>query len=147
MRSLSKALVVTVGLFFIGVFSSSVRANGNDKLIGSFTLAHPTQWNKAVLPAGDYTISVTRGLSDTNVLSVQGAKQGFSMFFLSQSACETCKKGELKVAVEHDNRVVTSMDLPGFHVNFSNRQSAAQREQLVKTPAASEQVAVHVAAN
>ena len=145
MRYLSKVFVVAVGLLTIGVLSSSVRAN--NVMIGTFTLAHPTQWNKAVLPAGDYTISVTRGLSDTNVLSVQGAKQGFSMFFLSQSACETCKKGELKVAVEHDNRVVTSMDLPGFHVNFSNRQSAAQREQLVKTPAASEQVAVHVAAN
>ena len=51
----------------------------------------------------------------------------------------------MKVAVQDDNRVVTSMDLPGFHVNFNNRQSAAQREQLVKTPAASEQVAVHVA--
>ena len=154
MRSLSKALVVTVGLFFIGVFSSSVRANelpkmvGNDKVMGSFTLAHPTQWNNTMLPAGDYTFSVNRGMADTNVLSVQGAKQGFTMFFSSQSACKTCTTTALRVAVQDDNRVVTSLDLPGFHVNFNNRQSAPeQREQLVRTPTMPQQIATRVAAN
>jgi hypothetical protein len=147
MRNLLKTFVVTVGLLFIGVLSSSVRANDNHKLIGSFTLSQPTQWNNAMLPAGDYTFSVTRSLEHPNVLSVHGAKQGFTMLFVSQSACETCRKGALKVAVQDDNRVVTSLDLPGFHLNFNNRQSASEREQLVKTPATSEQVAVHVATN
>jgi len=154
MRSLSKTFVVTVGLLLIGVLSSSVRANelpkmvGNDKVMGSFTLAHPTQWNNTMLPAGDYTFSVNRGMADTNVLSVQGAKQGFTMFFSSQSACKTCTTTALRVAVQDDNRVVTSLDLPGFHVNFNNHQSAHdQREQLVKTPTMPQQIATRVAAN
>src|ERR1700730_1353212 len=109
MRNLLKTVVVTVGLLYIGVLSSSVRANNNERLIGSFTLAHPTQWNNATLPAGDYTFSMTRGLGDTNVLSVHGSQQAFSMF-LPQSACETCRNAALKVAVQNDNRVVTSME-------------------------------------
>ncbi|MCU1343437.1 MAG: hypothetical protein JWN92_2860 [Candidatus Acidoferrum typicum] len=145
MRYLLKTFVVTVGLLLIGVLSSSVRAN--NMLIGSFTLAHATQWNNAMLPAGDYTFSVTRGQADTHVLSVHGAKQALSILIFAQSACETCRNGALKVAVQDDNRVVTSLDLPGFHLNFNNRQSTSEREQLVKTPATSEQVAVHVATN
>jgi hypothetical protein len=146
MRSLSKSFVVTVGLLLIGVLSSSVRAN--DSVIGSFTLPHPTQWNNAVLPAGNYTFSLTRGLGETKVLSVHGAQQDLKMVYVSPSACETCRKGALKVAVQNDNRVVTSLELPGFHVNFNNRHSVSEREeQLAKTPATSEQVAVHVATN
>jgi hypothetical protein len=154
MRYQSKVFVVTVGLLLIGALSSSARANempkmvGNDKVIGAFTLAHPTQWNNTMLPAGDYTFSVTRGLEGTNVLSVQGAKQAFTIVFSSQSACETCKKTALNVAVQADNRVVTSLDLPGFHLNFNNRQSASERkEELVRTPEAFPQVAAHVATN
>jgi hypothetical protein len=146
MRYQSKVFLVTVGLLLIGALSSSVRAN--NMMIGTFTLAHPTQWNNATLPAGDYTFSVTRGQADTHVLSVQGAKQALSILIFAQSACETCRKGALKVAVQNENRVVTSLDLPGFHLNFNNRQSASEREeQLAKTPATSEQVAVHVATN
>jgi hypothetical protein len=146
MRYQSKVFVVTVGLLLIGALSSSVRAN--NMMIGTFTLAHPTLWNNATLPAGDYTFSVTRGQADTHVLSVHGAKQALSILIFAQSACETCRKGALKVAVQNENRVVTSLDLPGFHLNFNNRQSASEREErLAKTPATSEQVAVHVATN
>ena len=144
MRTLSKAFVIAVGLLVIGVLSSSVNANG--VMIGSFTLPHPTQWNNTVLPAGDYTFTVARGQADTKVLSVHGAKQALSILIFAQSACETCTNGALKVAVQDDNRAVTSLDLPGYHLNFKVRQSAAERgEQLAKTPMPSEQVAVHVA--
>jgi hypothetical protein len=144
MRILSKAFVIAVGLLVIGVLSSSVSANG--VMIGSFTLPHPTQWNNTVLPAGDYTFSVARGQADTKVLSVRGAKQALRILIFAQSACETCTNGALKVAVQDDSRAVTSLDLPGYHLNFKVRQSAAGRgEQLAKTPMPSEQVAVHVA--
>jgi hypothetical protein len=49
--------------------------------------------------------------------------------------------------VQNENRVVTSLELPGFHVNFNNRHSVSEREEQAKTPATSEQVAVHVATN
>jgi hypothetical protein len=146
MRTLSKAFVIAVGLLAIGVLSSSV--SGNGVMIGSFTLPHTTQWNNTVLPAGDYTFSVARGQADTKVLSVRGAKQDLTILIFAQSACETCRTGALKVAVQDDNRVVTSMDLPGYHLNFKVRQTAAERgEQLAKSPMPYEQVAVHVSTN
>jgi hypothetical protein len=146
MRYLSKAFVVAVGLLAIGLLSSSVLAN--DVLVGKFTLPHPTQWNDSLLPAGDYTFRVARTQTNTNMLSVRGAKETLDILVFAQSACETCRSASLNLAVRNDNRVVTSLDLPGFHLNFNNRQSASEREeQLAKTPATSEQVAVHVATN
>jgi hypothetical protein len=144
MRYLSKAFVIAVGLLAIVLLSSSIRAN--DVLVGKFTLPHPTEWNNTMLAAGDYTFSVARGQADTKVLSVHGAKQDLAILIFAQSACETCRNGALTVTVQDDNRSVTSLDLPGFHLNFKVRQSAAERgEQLAKTPMPSEQVAVRVA--
>ncbi len=146
MRYLSKTFVLVVGLLAIGVLSSSVRAN--NVLIGTFTLPHPTQWRNTVLPAGDYTFKLARGQADTKVLSVRGAKQTLDILIFDQSACETCRSSALKVAVQGENRVVTSLDLPGFHVNFKVHESAAERgERSAKAPAPSEQVAVHVGSN
>jgi hypothetical protein len=66
----------------------------------------------------------------------------------AQSACERCQSGALKLAVQGDNRVVTSLDLPGFHMDFKASRSAAQKEeQSHKATAPTEQVAVHVDSN
>src|SRR5690242_4424880 len=116
MRNLSKALVVAVGLLAICASSSSLSAK--TLMAGTFTLTHPTQWKNMMLPAGNYTFKLARTQTDTNVLSVRGANQTFDMFVFAQSACETCRNGALKVAVQGDNRVVTSLDLPGFHMDF-----------------------------
>jgi hypothetical protein len=147
MKYPSKAFVVAVGLLAIGLLSSSVRAN--DVLVGKFTLPHPTQWNNNVLPAGDYTFRVARTQTNANQLLVRDANQQVvNLFIYSQSACESCRSASLNLAVRNDDRVVTSLDLPGFHVNFKAHESAAERkEQLAKTPMPSEQVAVHVSTN
>jgi hypothetical protein len=146
MRNLPKALIVALGLLAIGVSSSSV--NAKTLMAGSFTLTHPTQWKNTMLPAGSYTFKLAGTQTDTNVLSVRRANQTLEMFVFAQSACETCRNGALKVAVQGDNRVVTSLDLPGFHVDFKSRQSTAETEkQLAKARASSEQVAVHVDSN
>ncbi len=146
MRYLSKVFTVAVGLLAIGVLSSSVRAN--DMLVGTFALPSPTQWKNTVLPAGDYTFTLARTQTDTDVLSVRGEKKVLDILVFAQSACGTCRSSALKVAVQGDNRAVTSMELPGYHMNFKVRQSAAERgEDLAKTPARSEQIAVRVARN
>jgi hypothetical protein len=147
MKYPSKVFVVAVGLLAIGLLSSSVRAN--DVLVGKFTLPHPTQWNNNVLPAGDYTFRVARTQTNANQLLVRDANQQVvNLFIYSQSACESCRSASLNLAVRNDDRVVTSLDLPGFHVNFKAHESAAERkEQLAKTPSISEQVAVHVGSN
>ncbi|HEV7968250.1 MAG TPA: hypothetical protein VGP19_11805 [Candidatus Acidoferrales bacterium] len=145
MRSLSKAFIVAVGLLAIGLASSS--AGANDVLVGNFTLPHSTEWNNTVLPAGDYTFKVARTQTNADLLMIRGAKQSVSLYIYAESACTTCQSSSLNLAVRGNNRVVTSLDLTGFHVNFKVRQSAAEGEEMSRVPASTEQVAVHVDPN
>lgn len=127
MRNLSKALVVAVGLLSIGGWSSTARAGDR---AASFTLSHPIQWKNTTLPAGDYKLSLVSSAADSKLLVVQGARQSIQMLVPTQSQCEQCRNGMLSVAVQGDTRIVTALDLPGYHVDFKNSMSAAQREQL-----------------
>lgn len=147
MRTLCKTLALSAVLLAAGAFSASTRAN--TLLAGSFTLNHPTQWKNIVLPAGDYTFKLARTQSDTSVLEVKGNKKALDILVFSQYACATCKNGALSISGEGDNRVVTSLELPGFQMNFKpSRLSAAEERQLAKAPAApSEKVAVNVNPN
>ena len=119
MRYLSKILVVAVALLAIVGLGSSVRAN--DMLAGTFTLRHPAQWNKTLLPAGTYTFKLIRTQTDANMLVVSGEKQSMDIYVFAQSACETCRNAGLTLQVQGDHRVVTSLSLPGFRVDFRAR--------------------------
>ena len=142
MKSLSKAFVVAAGLLTIGLFSPAVPAA--DVLAGKFTLPHATRWNDTILPAGDYTFRVARTMTNADVLKVRGANRVMDLYIFNESTCEKCRHASLNLAVKNDNRVVTSLELPGFHVNFKVRQS---EEAFAKNPSPSEQVAVHVNSN
>jgi len=142
MKSLSKAFVVAAGLLAIGLFSPAVPAA--DVLAGKFTLPHATRWNDTILPAGDYTFRVARTMTNADVLKVRGANRVMDLYIFNESTCEKCRHASLNLAVKNDSRVVTSLELPGFHVNFKVRQS---EEAFAKNPSPSEQVAVHVNSN
>ena len=100
-----------------------------------------------MLPAGDYTFKLSRTQTDTNRLSIHGKQKAMDMLVFAQSACETCRNGALELAVNGNNRVVTSLELPGFHVDFKSLNGAQREQQMGKAPARSEQVAVHIDGN
>lgn len=147
MRHVSKALVVVMGLLAVSLLSSGVRAD--ELAIGSFKLPHATAWKSTMLPAGEYTFKLARTQSpDTRVLTVEGSKHTLNILVFTQAACQTCRKGELTLSVNGDDRVVTAMELPGYHVDFKSDWSSAQREQQArKTMKHSEQVAAQVNPN
>jgi len=145
MRSLSKAILVVVGTLAIGSFTASLRAN--DLLAGSFKLAHPTQWKGTVLPAGDYRFRLSRTQYDSNILKVEGKGEALDIMVFARAACNTCSKGALTVDVSGDNRVVTSLELPGFHMDFNSNSSGRQSAKLNKAQSNSEQVSVQVNQN
>lgn len=147
MRYVSKFFVITVGLLAFCLVSSS--ASANEALAGKFKLNQRTQWNNTVLPAGDYTFTLTRSQShNLNLLTVRGTKQKIDMFIRAERECETCQNGTLNLTVQGDQVAVTSMNLAGIHANFKFRQlSGATVEESAKTPKSSEQVAVHVDPN
>jgi hypothetical protein len=145
MRSLPKVLVVMFGLFVLVLSGVAVRANNLRE--GSFTLPHPTQWNNTVLPAGDYTFEVARTLTNAKLLVVHGAKQSLNVFIYGESACVTCRNSSLNLEVHGNNRMVSSLELSGFHVDFKVKKSAREIEEMSKLPASNEQVAVQTDSN
>jgi hypothetical protein len=142
MRTLSRALVFAVGLLIVGIFSSSVFAN--NLLVGTFTLSHPTQWNGTMLAAGEYQFKMTRTQTDANMLMITGGKQTLSVLVFAQNACDSCKTEALRTMVRGDSRIVTSLDLPGYHIDFKVPRMEAVKETAGDTSAWVEQVAVHV---
>ena len=117
-------------------------------LVGSFTLRRPTQWNKTMLPAGTYKFKLVRTQTDANMLVVSGEKQSMDIYVFAQSACETCRNAGLTLEVLGDHRVVTSLSLPGFHVDFSVRGSLVDaKAQADNATPYSEQIDVRVNPN
>ena len=144
MRYASKALLVAMGLLAVSLMSSGVRAD--DMVVGTFKLPHATAWKSTMLPAGEYTYKLARThSSDTRVLTVEGSKHTLNVLVFVEAACQSCRKGELTLSVNGDDRVVTAMELPGYHVDFKSSWSNAQREEMArKSMKHSEQVAVQV---
>jgi hypothetical protein len=142
MRTISRALIVAVGLFSVGVLSLSVCANS--LLVGTFTLSHPTQWSGATLPAGKYQFKMTRTQTDANMLVITGEKQTLNVLVFSQNTCDSCKTEALRMAVQGDSRIVTSLDLPGYHFDFKVPRMEAVKETASDSSAWVEQVAVQV---
>ena len=95
-------------------------------------------------------MKLARTETDTNVLQIQGKTRTLEIMMFAQYACTTCKNGALNLDVAGDNRIVTALDLPGFHVDFTPGRSSSEKErQLAKTKpvAKTEQVAVQVNPN
>lgn len=147
MRYLSRCFVIAVGLLAIGLASSAVRAD--EALAGKFTLTHSVQWDNTVLPAGDYTFSLSRTQSkNLNLLDVHGAKRKVSLFVRGEWSCETCQHAAIYLSLQGDHYAVTSLDMAGFHANIKVRQlTGVQGQELAKAPATTEQIAVHVNPN
>jgi hypothetical protein len=140
-RSQSKFLVIAVGLLAFGLSSLSVSAN--DVRTGKFSLPHPTRWNNNVIPAGDYTFKLKSTKSNAEMLVIQGSNLTLSLHVYPDSPCATCQDASLNFAVRGNDRIVTSLDIAGFHMTFNPRQSAGAGEQeTVKAQGQSEQVAV-----
>lgn len=144
MRFLSNVVCLAVGLFAIGLASSSVQAN--DLATGSFKLQHATRWNNTTLPAGEYTFQLARTQSDANLMMIRGEKQSMTVIVYGESDCRTCQNHSLNLEGRRGNSYVTSMDLAGYHMNFKiNETARAREEEMAKTRARSQsqQMAVH----
>lgn len=144
MRTPSRAhalLAVAVGLLSIGLLSLPVFAN--TMLAGGFSLAHTTMWNGTALPAGEYQFRMTRTQTDVSMLIISGGKQTVTVMVFPQSACESCKTEAIKMTVQGDSRVVTSFDLPGYHLEFKAPHMENAKETMDASPW-TEQVPVRV---
>jgi hypothetical protein len=142
MRIVHKSLALAIGLLSVGILSSSVLANPLP--VGTFTLSHSTQLNGTMLPAGEYHFKLSRTQTDTNMLVINGEKQTITVLVFAQSACDSCKTEALKMTVLGNTRIVTSLDLPGYHLEFKMPRTEGAKEATSDPSAWVEQVSVHV---
>lgn len=142
MRYTSRALIVAVALLSIGIFCSS--ASANNLLAGTFTLNRPAQWNGTTLPAGEYQFRLTPSQTDANMLIITGGKQTLTVLVYAHNACESCKTLTIKMTVQGDSRVVTSMDLPGYHLDFKKPRMENTQEASADNSSWVEQISAQV---
>ena len=106
-------------------------ANAQSSFTGRFTLPYEVHWGAAVLPAGEYTITM-----DTfhTVTLVQSASNNQS-FYTRMPMIDDSTKGpaSLSIAFLQGERRVRSLNLPGFGKSLIYEPlTKAEREQLAK---------------
>ena len=142
MRTPTRALVVAVGLLSIGMLC--LPAFANTLMAGSFSLRHPTMWNGTMLQAGDYQFKMTRTQTDVNMLVISGEKQTLNVMVFAQAACESCKNESLRMTVQGSSRIVTSLDLPGYHLEFKTPRMENAKETVADSSPWVEQIPLNV---
>ncbi|SRR5579871_1214884 len=142
MRTPSRALIVAVGLLSIGTLC--VPAFASPLMAGAFTLKHPTMWNGTMLQAGEYQFKMTRTQTDVSMLVISGQKQTLNVMVFPQAACETCKTEALKMTVQGSSRMVTGLDLPGYHMEFKTPRMENAKEDMADSSPWVEQIPLTV---
>jgi hypothetical protein len=107
-------------------------ANAQSSFTGKFTLPYEVHWGTAILPAGEYTI--TMDTLHTAAL-VQSASNNQS-FYTRVPMTDDSEKGApcLFITVHGDERMIRSLNLPQFGRSLIyNPLTKAERELLAKT--------------
>jgi hypothetical protein len=128
-----------VKLFVALVLASCVFAgavNAQPTFRGRFTLAHEVHWGKAVLPAGEYTISMAPSQAPYQAASVIRSANGNAQFIPAALTTEESNNGvnSLVIVVRGNERRVRSLNLPGLGQSLIYEPlTKSERESLATT--------------
>ena len=102
---------------------------------GKFTLPFEARWQNAVLPAGDYTISMPSATAPYTMF-VRGAGKSVIILGVSGNERVVSEKSELTLVKLGDSYVVRSLDAGqiGLDIDYSIGSSHAPRTAIVKVP-------------
>src|SRR5207245_5192055 len=126
-----------------GLFAACANAqSGSGVLIyrGNSTLPHETHWGRAMLPAGEYSISFDSNRTPALVRS----KDGKTSVFTPMPITNDGNKGPatLLIAARGDNREVLALNLPAIGSSLvykrltpAEREVTAKMEQVQVAPA------------
>ena len=71
MTSLRNRMLVIASFALAAIFASATPAAAQQAFKGSFTLTHEVRWQKATLPAGDYTFEI-KSVSVPSLITLKG---------------------------------------------------------------------------
>jgi hypothetical protein len=123
------SMVAVMALVLVTAAVSPSLAHAQQKVSeGRFTLPCTTYWGTAVLPAGNYTFSISRVTQNADILDVRGEK---SLKMLSVVAPGYGKKeNALELRRSGGSAVVTNMHLAEGGININFRVASAAKELL-----------------
>jgi len=132
------AVILTAGLF--AACANGQSGSGVVIYRGNFTLPHETHWGKAMLPAGEYSISFDSNRTPGLVRSKDGKTSVFTPIPFTNDA----NKGPaaLVIAAHGNEREVLSLNLPAIggsmvykRLTPAEREVTAKMEQVQVAPA------------
>lgn len=130
---------------FLAMFSliaSIVAANAQTAFQAKFQLTSETRWGRAVLPAGEYILTVNSVQSPIILQSVDGKGAGLVM---AQSSVDPAPGDSyILITGSGSDRMVRSVNLPPWHRAFLFKP-VSEREQETLYAHASEMVPVQIA--
>jgi hypothetical protein len=109
-------------------------------LEGKFSLPHEAHWGTAVLPAGDYLLSI-RTTGSPTIITIQDAKTGkwVAMVAPQFRGTTTARESALLVSIRGSQRVIHSFRVAELGVVFIS-DSALAHEQTILGDASKTQI-------
>jgi hypothetical protein len=136
MRFISRASHSTRPILLATLLMASiafpVAANAQPAWVGKFTLPYEVHWNHAVLPAGDYTISVDSKSSPALIRATNGSRS----IYTNVPTVATSERGpaSLLITGSGGQHTVRSMNSPLLDVSLVFQAiPKSEREALAKT--------------
>jgi hypothetical protein len=115
----------------LSIVAGAVAANAQTILHGKFQLTSETRWGKAVLPAGEYSLTLESTQQPVRVI-IQAVNGKASAMALAQATADAAPGGSyLFITGAGTNREVRSMNLPSLGASLVYKLlSRHERETL-----------------
>lgn len=122
------ALVVTL---LMAISALTISTGAQPAWVGRFALPYEVHWNRAVLPAGEYTITVDSKSKPALIQSADGKRSIYTNVPIV--AASEAGRASVLVTIAGSERTVRSMNSPALGVSFIfNPISKTERELLAK---------------
>jgi hypothetical protein len=128
-RHLSRVRLLVIVTLATCAFAAA--ANAQSSFTGKFTLPYEVHWGTAILPAGEYTITMDTLHSAPLVQSASNNQ----LFYTRMPMIDDSTKGSASLSITflQGERKVRALNLPGFGRSLVyERLTKAEREQLAK---------------
>lgn len=120
-------LTVLLGLLLVACFVATT-AKADTLYKGKFTLTNQVLWGKAVLPAGNYVLTID---STGQLMTIANADNGATLVreFARIGNADPNGDGQLRVAVRGHQRTVYSVELAGMGEVFHTKGGLTRAEK------------------
>jgi hypothetical protein len=122
------SMVAVMALALVTAVVSPSLATAQSTITGKFTLPCTTYWEKATLPAGDYTFSIAPAVNDVKILHVRGPKSLDVEAWTTHDS--SLKENAVELKRTGGSAVVSNMYLAAASISMHFRSSAPAKELL-----------------